>query len=231
MQTSLRIEERGYKPLLTLFKNKKLLSGGMAAILGLASVFAIIPGVKASAMLGQGASSGDVVTKQLTTGVRGLVEQAISGTGSFFGRVYGFTKIHTRTKDSCMLRTMGFTLKLWDVLTRVDVDGKPEDIPITNLFEFVGLRNCEKLIVDRTKSLGLVFIEKKYTMQAHDTTGLKVTSETRGSDGSGKWVEYKLTFNSPRAEMEKLEWDSRGLGTSTSEILTKEGLRNLRGDN
>ncbi len=68
-------------------------------------------------------------------------------------------------------------------------------------------------------------------MQAHDTTGLKVTSETSGSDGSGKWVEYKLTFNSPRAEMEKLEWDSRGLGTSTSEILTKEGLRNLRSDN
>ncbi len=47
-------------------------------------------------------------------------------------------------------------------------------------------------------------------MQAHDTTGLKVTSETRGSDGSGKWVEYKLTFNTPRSEMEKLEWDSRG---------------------
>ena len=62
LQTSPRIEEGGYKPLLTLFKNKKLLSGGMAAILGLASVFAIIPGVKASAMLGQGASSGDVVT-------------------------------------------------------------------------------------------------------------------------------------------------------------------------
>lgn len=38
-------------------------------------------------------------------------------------------------------------------MTRVDVDGKPEDIPITNLFEFVGLRNCEKLIVARTKSL------------------------------------------------------------------------------
>lgn len=64
----------GYKPLLTLFKNKKLLSGGMAAILGLASVFAIIPGVKASAMLGQGASSGDVATKQLTTGVIGILE-------------------------------------------------------------------------------------------------------------------------------------------------------------
>lgn len=46
----------------------------MAAILGLASVFAIIPGVKVSAMLGQGASSGDVATKQLTTGVIGILE-------------------------------------------------------------------------------------------------------------------------------------------------------------
>lgn len=68
-------------------------------------------------------------------------------------------------------------------------------------------------------------------MEPYYTTGLKVTSETGRSGGSCKRVEYKLTFNTPRSEMEKLEWDSRGLGTSTSEILTKEGLRNLRGDN
>lgn len=47
-------------------------------------------------------------------------------------------------------------------------------------------------------------------MEPYYTTGLKVTSETGRSGGSCKRVEYKLTFNTPRSEMEKLEWDSRG---------------------